>query len=101
MAMSVLRTRRDFHSVRRASAFGFFRATLFVRRALGNEFVFELRHETLHGPRAGFAERADRAAAGNVVGDLHEIIGVALAAFAVREALSLIHISAPTRLGMS
>ena len=33
--------------------------------------------ETLHRPGAGFAERANRAAAGNVVGDLDQVIRVA------------------------
>src|ERR1700685_4665418 len=63
------------------------RVTRFIRRAFRYKFIFELRDETLHRPRAGFAERANRAAAGNVVGDLHEIIRGGGAAFAVREAM--------------
>src|ERR1017187_3154322 len=81
------RTSRDFHFTRRSSASGFLRPTFFIRCAFRDEFIFELRHETLHGPRAGFAEGTNRAAAGDVVGDLHEIIRVTLAAFAVREAV--------------
>ena len=44
-----------------------------------DKFILELRDETLHRPGAGFAEGADRAAAGNVVGDLFEIIASARA----------------------
>ena len=66
---------------------GFFRATLFIGSAFGNEFIFELRDKTLHRPRAGFAEGANRLTARNIVGDLHEIIRVALAAFTVGETM--------------
>ena len=80
--ISVMRLGQSFLFSRRGN---FLRATFFIGGAFGDEFVFELRQETLHRPGAGFAERADRAAAGNVVGDLHEVIRVLLAAFAVRE----------------
>src|ERR1035437_10270286 len=74
-----------FYFVRRPSFFAFLRATFFIGGAFGDKFVFELRQETLHRRRTGFAERANRAATGNGVGDLHEVIRVLLAAFAVRE----------------
>ena len=70
----------------------FLRAARFIGGTFGDKFVFELRHKTLHRPGTGFAERADRAAAGNVVGNLHEIIRVLRAAFAVCEAMQrLVH----------
>ena len=65
----------------------FFRTTFFIGGAFGNEFVLELCDKTLHRPGTGFAERANRASAGNVVGDLHEVIGVRRAALAVGKAV--------------
>src|SRR5262245_58672641 len=59
----------------------------FICVAPGDEFVLELADETLHRPRTGFAERANRPAARNVVGDFHEIIGVSLAALTMRQAV--------------
>src|ERR1035441_2638627 len=82
--------RRRFLPFRRRGGFRFnvfLRAARFIGGAFGDNFVFELRHETLHRPGTRFAERANRAATGNVVGDLHEIIRVLRAAFAVREAM--------------
>jgi len=65
----------------------FLRATRFIGGALRNKFIFEFRDKTLHRPGTSLAECADGAATGNVVGNLHEIIGIARAAFAVREAM--------------
>src|SRR5689334_5096683 len=58
-----------------------------VRGPLGDKVVLELADEALHRPGAGFAEGADGPATGNVVRDLHQIIRVPLATFAVREAM--------------
>src|SRR6516162_5271209 len=70
----------------------FFCAAGLIGGAFGDEFVFELREKALHRPGTGFAERADGAAAGDVVGDLAEVIGVARAAVTVREAMQrLVH----------
>jgi hypothetical protein len=55
----------------------FLRAARFIGGAFGDKFILELRHETLHRPGTGLAEGANRAAAGNVVGDLDQIIRVA------------------------
>src|ERR1035437_5949375 len=81
----MFQTRGQFYRRACVEAIRFLRTARFIGGAFGNKFVFELRYETLHRPGAGFAERANRAAAGNVVGDLHEVIRVLLAAFAVRE----------------
>src|SRR5438093_4956683 len=56
-------------------------------RAPGNKFVLKFRHEALHRPGARFAEGADGPPAGDIVRDAEQIIRVALAALAVRQAM--------------
>ena len=74
---SSLRTRRQFHLSCGSGALA--GAALFVGRAPGDEFILELADEALHRPGAGFAKGADRAPAGDVVGNPDQVIGVALA----------------------
>ena len=73
----------------------------FIRSTLRHKLVLELADEALHRPRARFAESADGATAGNVIRDLHEVIGVTLAPTAVGEAMQRLDIqSDPSRQGV-
>src|SRR2546428_315993 len=59
----------------------------FTRNPSRHKFILKLSHKTLHGPGAGFTEGANRPAAGDVVGDSDQVIGVRFAALAVSEAV--------------
>src|SRR5258706_15986183 len=79
----LMRTRR--HCQFRPRPRAQFRPTFLIRGATRDKLVLELPHKTLDGPRAGFSERADRPAAGDVVRDPDQVIRVALAPFAVSQ----------------
>src|SRR5207245_163107 len=81
LSISCLRIHRDFQFAGCPNATAW--APGFVRRALRDEFVFELAHEALHRPGAGFAKGANGPAAGDIVGDLDEVIGILPATLAV------------------
>src|SRR5437879_648606 len=68
----MLRTGRNFQLRRLAGTGCFGGAARFVGFALGHKFIFELRHEALDRPGTGLTERANRAAARDVVGDLDQ-----------------------------
>src|ERR1700723_997254 len=68
--VDILMRGRQFMPFGRRGRGGFYLflgAAFLVGFAFGDEFVLELPNKTLHGPRTGFAESANRAAIGNVV----------------------------------
>src|SRR6185436_4295661 len=46
-----------------------------------------LGHKALHWPGAGFAESADSASPGDVIGNLQQVIGVIFSAMTMRESM--------------
>ena len=85
------------HGVFQAAAFG--ASSSATPRATNSSLNFA--DETLHRPGAGFAERANRPAAGNVVGDPHQVIGILLSALAVGQPMQRLgHPERPSRQGV-
>src|SRR6266436_3985330 len=81
----LLQTHGRFYVRPGHNAIRFLGPPFLIRGALRHELILKLPHKALHWPCTSFAEGADRASTGDIVGDLDQIIRILASAFAVAE----------------